>query len=152
MIYDFITPTKKLEEEALNIQAFLETDIETSPEHMQMHGDEIEVRGNQISVYLARTGAMLADAKFHLNERLRSDILKQLLKEMEATFLSAAVQKEFIRSACVYETWLVDFIGRLNATATHQLDWYRSLLSKYKEELNASRGVSGSYNKNNQNY
>lgn len=152
MIYDFITPTKKLEEEALNIQSFLEADMETSTEHMQLHGDEIELRGNQVSVYLARTGAMLADAKLHLNERLRSDILKQLLIEMEGTYLSASVQKEFIRSACTYETWLVDFIGRLNATATHQLDWYRSLLSKYKEELNASRGVSGSYNKNNQNY
>ena len=86
MIYDFITPTKKLEEEALNIQSFLEAEMETSSEHMQMHGDDIEMRGNQVSVYLARTGAMLADAKLHLNERLRSDILKQLLTEMEGTY------------------------------------------------------------------
>jgi len=37
-------------------------------------------------------------------------------------------------------------IGRLNSTCTHQLDWHRSLLSKYKEELNASKGISGRYN------
>lgn len=145
-MHDFIRTKKQLEEEALSIESFLQTELETSAEDLQKHGDEIEIKGNQVSVYLSRTGAMLADAKYHLNESLRSDVLVTLIEQMKATYLSASAQKEFIRSACTYETWLVDFIERLNKTCTHQLDWYRSVLSKYKEELNYSRGISAKYN------
>ena len=142
-MYSFITPKSLLEEEALAINAFLQEELKTSPDDIQSHGDEIELRGNKIAVYVARTGTMLADAKYHLNEKLKSDILVTLIQQMKGTFLSASVQKEFIRSACTYETWLVDYIERLNKTCAHLLDWYRSLLSKYKEELNYSRGMSG---------
>lgn len=145
-MHDFITPKPKLEQEALAINVFLQTELETSASDLQSHGDEIEEKGNQVAVYMARTGAMLADAKYHLNESLRSDILVTLIEQMKGTYLSASAQKEFIRSACTYETWLVDYIERLNRTCTHFGDWYRSLLSKYKEELNHSRGISGSYN------
>lgn len=140
-MHDFIRTKKQLEEEALEIDAFLRTELETSPGDLQVHGDEIEAKGNTTAIYLARTGAMLADAKYHLNEALRSDILVSLIQQMQGTYLSASAQKEFIRSACVYETWLVDFIDRLNSTCTHQIDWYRSVLSKYKQELSASRGM-----------
>jgi hypothetical protein len=145
-MHSFITPKPKLEQEALAINNFLQEELKTSPDDIQSHGDEIELRGNKISIYVSRTGAMLADAKYHLNESLKSDILVTLIQQMQGTYLSASAQKEFIRSACTYETWLVDYIERLHKTSTHLLDWYRSLLSKYKEELNYSRGVSGSYN------
>jgi hypothetical protein len=144
-MYSFITPKPQLEQEALAINVFLQEELKTSPDDIQSHGDEIENRGNKIAVYVSRTGAMLADAKYHLNEALRSDILVTLIQQMQGTYLSATAQKEFIRSACTYETWLVDYIERLNRTCSHLLDWHRSLLSKYKEELNHSRGVSGSY-------
>jgi|LSQX01.2.fsa_nt_gb hypothetical protein len=142
-MYSFITSKPQLEQEALAIGVFLQEELKTSPDDIQSHGDEIELRGNKIAVYVARTGTMLADAKYHLNEKLKSDILVTLIQQMKGTFLSASVQKEFIRSACTYETWLVDYIERLNKTCAHLLDWYRSLLSKYKEELNYSRGMSG---------
>ena len=135
-MYSFITSKPQLEQEALAIGVFLQEELKTSPDDIQSHGDEIELRGNKIAVYVARTGTMLADAKYHLNEKLKSDILVTLIQQMKGTFLSASVQKEFIRSACTYETWLVDYIERLNKTCAHLLDWYRSLLSKYKEELN----------------
>lgn len=141
MSRDFIAPKDKLEKEALEIASFLESGLETAPEDVT-HGDEVEYKGNQIAVYLSRTGAMLSDAKYHLNEMLKSDILVSLIGQMQGTFLSASAQKEFIRSACTYETWLVDYIERLNRTCVHQLDWYRSVLSKYKEELNASKGFN----------
>ena len=145
-MYSFITPKPKLEQEALAIYAFIQEELQTSPDDIQSHGDEIERRGNEIAIYAARTGAMLADAKYHLNESLRSDILITLIEQMKGTYLSASAQKEFIRSACTYETWLVDYIERLHRNCVHLLDWLRSLLSKYKEELNYSRGASGSYN------
>lgn len=142
-MHDFITPKERLKEEALQIDAFLNTEIETSSDDLKLHGDEIEEKGNQTAVYVARTGTMLADAKYHLNEILRTDVLTTLIQQMGATYMSATTQKEFIRSACTYETWLVDFIDRLHRTCGKQLDWYRSVLSKYKEELNASRGFHG---------
>ena len=142
---DFITPKDKLEKEALDIANFLESQLSTFPDD-KYHGDEVEAKGNEIAVYLSRTGAMLADAKYHLNEMLRSDILVTLIQQMQGTYLSATAQKEFIRSACTYETWLVDYIERLNRTCAHQLDWFRSVLSKYKEELNASKGFNNQRN------
>jgi hypothetical protein len=144
-MHSFITPKPQLEQEALAINVFLQEELKTSGD-IQSHGDEIELRGNKIAVYASRTGEMLADAKYHLNEKLKSDILVTLIQQMKGTYLSATAQKEFIRSACTYETWLVDYIERLHKTCIHILDWYRSLLSKYKEELNYSRGASGSYN------
>jgi len=144
-MHDFITPKPRLEKEALAINVFLQTELETSASDLQRHGDEIEAKGNQVAVYLARTGSMLADAKYHLNEALRSDILVTLIQQLQGTHLSASAQKEFIRSACTYETWLVDLIERLHRICVHLLDWYRSVLSRYKEELNYSRGVSGKY-------
>jgi hypothetical protein len=142
-MYSFITPKPQLEQEALAINVFLQEELKTSFDDIQSHGDEIEIRGNKIAVYVVRTGAMLADAKYHLNEKLKSDILVTLIQQMKGTFLSATAQKEFIRSACTYETWLVDYIEREHKNCVHLLDWYRSLLSKYKEELNHSRGMNG---------
>lgn len=89
-MHDFIRTKKQLEEEALSIDAFLSTELETSSGDLQLHGDEIEEKGNQISVYLSRSGAMLADAKYHLNEALRSDILVTLIQQMQGTYLSAS--------------------------------------------------------------
>lgn len=140
---NYITPKDKLREEAIKIDIFLNTELETFPEDLKTHADEISEKGNMTSIYVARTGSMLADAKYHLNQILKTEVLSTLILQMGATYMSAATQKEFIRSACVEETWLVDFIERLNKTCGRQLDWYRSVLSKYKEELNANRNFHG---------
>ena len=81
-MYSFITPKPQLEKEALAINIFLQEELKTTCDDIQSHGDEIEIRGNKIAVYVARTGAMLADAKYHLNEALRSDILVTLIQQM----------------------------------------------------------------------
>lgn len=140
---NYITPKDKLREEAIEIDIFLNTELETSIDDFKTHADEIAVKGEMTAIYVARTGSMLADAKYHLNQILRTDVLVTLIQQMGGTYMSATTQKEFIRSACPNETWLVDFIERLNKTCGRQLDWYRSILSKYKEELNANRNFHG---------
>ena len=137
---DFITPKEQIQKEILEISEYLNILIETNSEDLKLQADEIVERGNTVSVYMARTGDLLADAKYHLNEIKKTDVLKSLITQMGFTFLSASAQKDFISSACVYESWLVDKCERVNKTCTHQIDWYRSVLSKYKEELNASKG------------
>lgn len=55
-----ITPTDKISEELAAIDAFLNI---TMSEEVQ----EAVLRGNDLAVYIARTGKLLADAKYHLN-------------------------------------------------------------------------------------
>ena len=55
-----ITPTDKISKELAAIDAFLNI---TMSEDVQ----EAVLRGNDLAVYIARTGKLLADAKYHLN-------------------------------------------------------------------------------------
>ena len=57
-----ITPTDKISEELAAIDAFLNI---TMSEEVQ----EAVLRGNDLAVYIARTGKLLADAKYHLREK-----------------------------------------------------------------------------------
>ena len=41
----------------------------------------------------------------------------------------------FIDSLCKNEQYLVDWCDRLNRTATHQLEWCRTIISKAKAEM-----------------
>ncbi|GAB6121121.1 hypothetical protein [Dysgonomonas termitidis] len=52
----------------------------------------------------------------------------------EAGATSKAVNK-IIDSLCKEEQYLVNWCERLNRSATHQLEWCRTLISKAKEEM-----------------
>lgn len=124
-----ITPIQDLFTEAGNIQKVLEVTISED-------GSEATHHGNDIAVYVARTGKMLADAKFHLNTKKQSDIIGTLRTVAKETpNASAKVVNALVDSACKEEQYLVDWIGRLNAAATHKLEWCRTVISKAKEEM-----------------
>ena len=114
--------------EAQQIQEFLEITMSDNPQ-------EVIERGNDLQVYMARTGKLLADAKYMLNEKKRHetmDIIRDFIIDQK---LSAKVQNSLIDGLCKEEQYLVDWIDRLNAACTHQLDWCRSVNSKNKEEM-----------------
>lgn len=114
--------------EAQQIQEFLEITMSDNPQ-------EVIERGNDLQVYMARTGKLLADAKYMLNEQKRHetmDIIRDFIIDQK---LSAKVQNALIDGLCKEEQYLVDWIDRLNAACTHQLDWCRSVNSKNKEEM-----------------
>jgi hypothetical protein len=136
-----ITASNQLETEAEKIQSFCEV---TMSEDMA----EAVMRGNDLIVYIARTGKMLADAKHHLNTAKKSDIVK-LIKELSEQKFSATVQNKLVESVCANEQYLVDWIERINRTCVHQLDWCRSILSKGKEEMRLN--VYGNQSINNKN-
>lgn len=123
-----ITPLYKLIEEAEEIQSFSE--ITVSDNHA-----EIKNRISDLSVYVARTGKMLADAKYHLNEKKSHDTMKLIEDILLDAKLSAKVQNSLIDSICKEEQYLVDWIERLNRTCTHQLDAMRSILSYEREGM-----------------
>lgn len=132
---NIITPLKDLLAEAAIIQDFLEEPITDDMEAV------IE-RGNNILAYIARTGKMKADARFHKDIKTRSSIMQQL-KEMSTTLkLPASTMNNLVNAMCEEENHLLEWCDRLNRTSTHQLDWLRTLVSKEKEEMRLRGGIS----------
>lgn len=118
----------RLQSEAQEIQEFLEITMSDNPQ-------EVIERGNELQVYMARTGKMLADAKYILNEQKKQETMDVVREFIIDQKLSAKVQNALIDGLCKDAQYLVDWIDRLNAACTHQLDWCRSVNSKNKEEM-----------------
>ena len=62
-----ITSIENIAKELPAIDAFLNITMSEEVE-------EAVVRGNDLAVYIARTGKLLADAKYHLNEKKKSEV------------------------------------------------------------------------------
>lgn len=122
---NLITPLSDIQKEVNTIQDFLEI---TPSEEIR----EIEDRGNQLIVYLARTSKLLADAKYHKDEKLNSAFVKEI--ENINLFKSAMVSKSYIDSLCKDENYLINHLERLNRAVTHAWEWSRSMLSKATQE------------------
>lgn len=120
-----------LKEEAQKIQEFLEITMSDNPV-------EITERGSDLVVYLARTSNMLAEARRQLNEAKKNETMSVIRDFIIDQKLSAKVQNALVDGLCSDQQYLVDWIDRLNATCTHQIDWCRTLISKYKEEMRLS--------------
>lgn len=129
---EHIQSIEKLETEAQQIEAYLNI---TCSEELE----EIVGRGNDLAVYISRTGKMLADAKFHQDKAISESIIREVGKQAN---IPASVLNKLVNAACKHQNYLVNWIERLNRTATHQLDWLRTLVSKAKEEMRTSSGVS----------
>jgi hypothetical protein len=129
---DNITPYDKLLAEAEEIQAYCEITAGDNPQ-------EIAERISDLGVYIARSGKMLADAKYHLNRKRRDDTMELIERILSDKKLSAKVQNALIDSVCRDEQYLVDWIERLNRAATHQQEAARSLLSYEKENLRITK-------------
>ena len=120
-------------QELEQIQLFLEEQLTDDP-YM------VEQRGASLSVYLARTGKIYADAKADYQRALKSEIIDKILPEMaKAAGASFTVQNLLAKSACYELEHVVNLAERSHKTCVRQLDWCRSVLSKHKEELRQSQ-------------
>ena len=131
-----VTPFDKLITETGEVQEFLNESFEDysdSPEY-------IKYRGDKLAVLISRTGIMLAEAKYYLNEMTSHEVMNLITDILIGAKLSAKVQNSLIDSICKEERLLVDKIEQLNKTAKYQIEWCRSRLSMAKEEMNNSRG------------
>lgn len=133
---EHISTLEALEKEAKDIDAFLNI---TCSDDM----NEVVERGNDLAVYINRTGKMLADAKWYKDQKLKTSIIKTLQETAKMANLSTTTINKLIDANCETENYLVNWIDRLNRTATHNLDWCRTLVSKNKEEMRTSSGISG---------
>ena len=123
-----ITKIEDIKFELEAIQQFLEISIS---EDM----NEVEQRGNELTVNMARSGKLLADAKYHRDEKLNSAIVEELKKILQ---LAPSTANKYIDALTKEENYLVSWSERVNRTCTHQIDWCRTLISKAKEEMRVS--------------
>ncbi len=123
-----ITPKNRIEAELTEIDKFLNITMSENPEEALM-------RGNSLAVYVARTGKMLADAKYWLDEAMKSEVLETLRETAKDSKITAKAVNALIDSLCKEERFLVNWCERNNRTATHQLSWCVTVISKAKEEM-----------------
>lgn len=127
-----MSPLADLNDKALQIQNYLEVNVSNDPE-------ELKGRIIMLMSHIAYSGQMLAEAKRLLRSRKSSEISKTIIAIAKEQCLSASVQNALLDSICDEEAYLVDFIERVNRTATHQLDACRSLLSYEKEGMRLNK-------------
>ncbi|NQY30328.1 MAG: hypothetical protein HRT69_12750 [Flavobacteriaceae bacterium] len=121
-----------MKNEANEIQGYLEIECSNNPQ-------EITDRISKLSVYMARSGEMLADAKRLLRKKKSSEISNTIMKIAKEQFLSAKAQNTLVDSIAEDENHLVDWLDRINRACTHQIDALRSVLSFEKEQLRITK-------------
>lgn len=121
-----------LQEEAQQIQDYLDIECSENPE-------EVLERIRAIMPYISRTAFMLAEAKKALRRKKASEISNTIINIAKEQCLSAKVQNTLIDSIAEEEAYLVDWLDRLNAAATHQVDALRSILSYERENLRITK-------------
>lgn len=99
-------------------------------------------RAGALEGYMAITGKMLADAKWHYSDVLNS-VFMDAVKQGQQGKLQTSTLNKYIESLCKDYAYLVDWTERLNRTCTHCLELSRSLISKHKAEYQANQ-YSGS--------
>lgn len=128
-----ITPKDMIEAELEEIQTFLEV---TQSEDIT----EAIYRGNELAVYMARSGKLLADAKIHRDEKLNSEVMQNIKKLIS---LPASLANKFIDTLTRDENHLVNWADRVNASCSRQLEWCRTIISKGKAEMQALQMYQG---------
>lgn len=128
-----ITSKENIQKELEEIQNFLEI---TLSENI----DEAVVRGNDLAVYMARSGKLLADAKIHKDEVLKSETMSNIKNLMS---LPASTANKFIDTLTKDENHLVNWADRVNAACSRQLEWCRTVISKGKAEYQALHSYQG---------
>lgn len=124
--------TEQLRAEATTMQRYLEKLCPADPA-------QINERIRTLQVYMARSGEMLAQAKELLNRKRSQEIAQTIVKIAREGHLSAKAQNVLVDSLAAEESFLVDWIDRINATCTHQADHTRSLLAYEREQMRLLR-------------
>ena len=119
-------------QEAQQIQEYLDIECFENPE-------EVLERIRAIMAYISRTAFMFAEAKKALRRKKASEISNTIINIAKEQCLSAKVQNTLIDSIAEEEAYLDDWLDRLNAAATHQVDALRSILSYEREQLRINK-------------
>lgn len=120
---------EQLTEKATKFQSFLEVKFGNEP-------DELLERIQHLAILVAQSGQCLAEAKQH-QDAVINGAIGEAIEKMYNEKLSASTINQFVRTAAKDQNYLVNWLDRINATATHQLDAIRTIISYRKSEFNA---------------
>jgi hypothetical protein len=95
---------------------------------------EIMERLNNLNIMVAQSGRCLADAKYYQDQVVNGAIHEAISKAYEERLSPSTINK-FVTTAAKEYNYLVNLFDRINATAVHQIDSLRSILSYKKSEM-----------------
>ena len=124
-----ITSPEMIQDNLIDIQSVIEAEYNAD------NIDAVILRATKLEGYMALSGKLLADAKWHYSNTFQSGFMEALKTTSK---YSASTINLYLKALCKDYQYLVDWIDRINATCTHQIDLIRSLISKHKEELKLS--------------
>jgi hypothetical protein len=97
--------------------------------------NEVVERAKILSVYMSRSGYLLAEAKKIARSKKSSEISETIIKIAKEGFLSAKAQNALVETIAADELYLADRLDRINAACTHSIDLCRTIISKEKAEM-----------------
>lgn len=109
------------------IRELVETDM--SGEHI----DVLEAHGKRLAAIMGLSAETMAHSK-----KLYQKSLLKALNALKDQGLSASVLLKMAQAECGEDEAVMDYADRLNAGISHQLDYYRTCISKWKTELENS--------------
>lgn len=95
--------------------------------------DELEEHGKRLASLFGLSAETMAEAK-----KLMDRKLLQAIQGNKGNDYPPSVLLKISQAQCAEEAAVYDYADRLNAGITHQLDFYRTVISKYKAELENS--------------
>ena len=110
------------------MQAYLESPVGQQPA-------ELLERIEYLMIMVAKSGHLLAEAKFQQDTLINAGLLEAMDQGLDKK-LSPSLITKFVSSNAKEINYLVNWADRINASATHQLDAIRTIVSYKKAELN----------------
>lgn len=110
------------------MQTYLETPAGHEPQELI---DRIEY----LNILIAKSGQLLAEAKLIQDEAVNKGLLQAMEYGLDKKLTPSLINK-FVSSSAKNINYLVNWADRINASATHQLDGIRTIISYKKAELN----------------
>lgn len=117
---------EELNDKIIRFQAYLELPAGDEP-------NNIMKRLEDLNILIAESGKALADAKY-LQDKMVSEVIKNVLADQNYN-MSASTLNTYVKSLAKDYNYMVNVLDRINATATHQIDSLRSILSYKKSEM-----------------
>lgn len=117
-----------LETSLSKMQNFLETPAGLEPQDLL---DRIE----HLHILVAKSGQLLAKAKFIQDDLVNIGLMKAIEDDLDKKLTPSLINK-FVSTNAKNINYLVNWADRINASATHQLDGIRTIISYKKAELN----------------
>jgi hypothetical protein len=124
-----------IEQELEQIERFLQQPLPADVNALVEHG-------HKVYAVLARSGELLADAKYHRDNDEARAIIANLAKDAGCP---PSILKKLVESSCARQNHLVNGLDNAYRAAIHLIDWSRTVISKEKAEMALSSGISNTW-------